>query len=112
MKVTSEFSLADSTGSGKKNTGSRGRYYVRVSLVASLSTPRESRGGNVEFSLVGTPVTCAVQIEILVSLAGIYHDRSAADHWILFRPVYRSALATHGFLLAALECRLRVLSKS
>lgn len=57
-----------------------------------------------EFSLVGTRVTCAVQIEILVSLAGIYHDRSAADHWILFRPVYRSVLATHGFLFVALEC--------
>jgi len=26
-----------------------------------------------------------VQIEILVSPAGIYHDRSAADHWVLFR---------------------------
>lgn len=87
MKVISEFSPADSTGGRIKNTGSR-RYYVRVPLVASLSTPWESRGGNVEFSLVGTPVTCAVQIEILVSPAGIYHDRSAADHWILFRSVY------------------------
>lgn len=46
-----------------------------------------------------------MQIEILVSLAGIYHDRSAADHWILFRPVYRSVLATRGFLFVALECR-------
>lgn len=58
-----------------------------------------------EFSLVGTRVTCTVQIEILVSLAGIYHDCSAADHWILFRPVYRSVLATRGFLFDALECR-------
>lgn len=86
MKVISEFSLADSTGNGKKNTGSRGRYYVRVSLVVSLSTPRESRGGNVEFSLVGIPVTCAVQIEILVSLAGIYHDRSAVWSLDLISP--------------------------
>lgn len=54
-----------------------------------------------EFSLVGTPVTRAVQIEILVSPAGIYHDRSTADHWILFRPVYRSASATRGFYAAA-----------
>jgi len=49
MKVSSEFSLADSAerggvgkGGEKKASGSRG-YYVRVPLVASLSTPRESR---------------------------------------------------------------------